>query len=303
MKKMTKKKHLSLIFAALLAVGVLAGCGGSSDDTSAADQPIGEQLDHAIQGIDPGAGIMSMTRDAIKEYGLSDWTLNEASDAAMMAELDKKYKKKEPIIITGWTPHWMFEAYDLKYLEDPKLIYGEEEEVDTIVRQGLEEDEPTAYAFLDKFSWEPSDMQQVMNDTRDTSSEAAAKKWVNENSDKVDEWVDGLDKVDGKTLKIAFVAWDSEVATSNVVRTVLQERLGYKVDLVQLDNGTMWASVAKGDSDAMVSAWLPSTHEEQYKRFKDELVNLGPNLKGTKLGLVVPTYMEDINSIEDLKDK
>lgn len=35
---------------------------------------------------------------------------------------------------------------------------------------------------------------------------------------------------------------------------------------------------------------------------KEDFVDLGENLKGTKTGFVVPTYM-DIDSIEDLQPK
>ncbi|WP_319830099.1 glycine betaine ABC transporter substrate-binding protein [Bacillus solitudinis] len=50
----------------------------------------------------------------------------------------------------------------------------------------------------------------------------------------------------------------------------------------------------------MVAAWLPGTHDAYYQDFKDDLVDLGPNLEGAKIGLVVPSYM-DIDSVEDLK--
>lgn len=44
------------------------------------------------------------------------------------------------------------------------------------------------------------------------------------------------------------------------------------------------------------------THAEQYKQYKDKLDDLGENLKGAKLGIVVPSYM-DVDSIEDLSDQ
>ena len=62
----------------------------------------------------------------------------------------------------------------------------------------------------------------------------------------------------------------------------------------------MFAGVANGSADAMVAAWLPGTHLEYYNKYKADMVDLGPNLKGTKLGLVVPDYV-DVDSIEDLK--
>lgn len=62
----------------------------------------------------------------------------------------------------------------------------------------------------------------------------------------------------------------------------------------------MWVGVANGDADASVAAWLPVTHADYYNEYQDKLVDLGPNLEGARIGLVVPAYM-DIKSIEDLK--
>ena len=88
-------------------------------DTS---KSVGESVDYKITGIDPGAGIMEATEKAIEEYDLTDWDLVSGSSAAMTAALKKAYDKEEPIIVTGWTPHWKFAKYDLKYLEDPKGV-------------------------------------------------------------------------------------------------------------------------------------------------------------------------------------
>ncbi|UZP80807.1 glycine betaine ABC transporter substrate-binding protein [Paenibacillus polymyxa] len=51
---------------------------------------------------------MKLTAKAMNDYGLSDWKLLESSGAAMTATLDKDIKAKQPIVVTGWTPHWMF---------------------------------------------------------------------------------------------------------------------------------------------------------------------------------------------------
>ncbi|MDU2292757.1 MAG: glycine betaine ABC transporter substrate-binding protein [Clostridia bacterium] len=298
---MKKIISVALIASFLFA---LTACGGAQENTeSATNENIGEAVDYTIYGIDPGAGITAMTHNALDVYGLSNWTLNESSDAAMMAELARKYKNNEPIIITGWTPHWMFQAYDLKYLDDPEKVYGDEEAIHSMARLGLKDDEPTAYAFLDNFNWESKDMEAVMLSARESSPEEAAAEWIKNNQDLVNSWVEGLSPVDGNPLKMAYVAWDSEIASSNVAAQVLEKRLGYKVELTQLDNGPMWASLAKGDTDGIVSAWLPITHQAQYDRFKDQVEDLGPNLTGVKLGIVVPTYMEGLSSIKDLQSK
>jgi glycine betaine/proline transport system substrate-binding protein len=104
-----------------------------------------------------------------------------------------------------------------------------------------------------------------------------------------------------KSIKLAYVAWDSEIASTNVVKHVLETELGYEVEMLQVDAGPMWAGVADGSADAMVAAWLPGTHASYLEQYGDRLEDLGPNLTGTKIGLAVPTYM-DIQSIEDLAD-
>ena len=100
-----------------------------------------------------------------------------------------------------------------------------------------------------------------------------------------------------KELNLAYVEWDTEIASTHVVGKVLED-LGYDVTVTPLDNAIMWEAVSKGEADAMVSGWLPATHASQYAEYKDTMVNLGENLEGAKIGLVVPTYME-ANSIED----
>src|SRR5699024_6232394 len=72
------------------------------------NEELGEDLDWTITGIDPGAGIMENTEKAIENYELDDWNLQESSEAAMIADLQEKYENEEPIIVTGWEPHWIF---------------------------------------------------------------------------------------------------------------------------------------------------------------------------------------------------
>lgn len=303
------KKKFYLAFV-LLATLLLAACGGKEESTGDGNKgssegekgsdSVAEQVDYKIIGIEPGAGIMKATAKALEDYeNLADWKLVESSSAAMASELQKAYEKKEPIIITGWTPHWKFAKYDLKYLEDPKGIYGEAETIETFVRQGLKDDQPSAYTVLDQFFWTPDDMAAVMVDIQEGADPAdAAAKWVEDNSDKVSEWTNGAEEVDGEKIKLAYVAWDSEIASSNVVGKVL-EGIGYKVELIQLEAGPMFAAVAQGDADGMVAGWLPLTHADYLDEYGEKIEGLGANLEGAKTGLVVPAYVE-ADSIEDL---
>ncbi|HEM3647820.1 TPA: ABC transporter permease/substrate binding protein [Streptococcus suis] len=99
-------------------------------------------------------------------------------------------------------------------------------------------------------------------------------------------------------ITLAYVEWDSEVASTNVLAEVLKAD-GYEVNLVPLDNAVAWKAVAAGNADASVSAWLPTTHQAQYEQYESQIEDLGANLVGTSLGFAVPSYM-NISSIDEL---
>ncbi|MFO1443500.1 glycine/betaine ABC transporter [Bacillus sp. Bva_UNVM-123] len=302
-----KKKWLSALTVPLLALGLTA-CGtdkansdNSNTDIGNKEVSIGESVDYKIIGIDPGAGLMKATASAIEEYGLDNWKVVEGSGAAMTAALKKAYDKKEPIIVTGWTPHWKFSKFDLKYLDDPKGVYGGEENIHTIARLGLGEEHPSAYKFLNQFHWTADEMADVMVKITDGEDpEDAAKAWVETNEDKVAVWTEGVQKVDNDKITLGYVAWDSEIASTHVIATVLTN-LGYHVTLRQIEAGPLWTGIADGSLDASVAAWLPVTHADYAEKYAGKFEDLGSNMEGTKIGLVVPTYM-NIDSIEDLKE-
>jgi glycine betaine/proline transport system substrate-binding protein len=218
----------------------------------------------------------------------------------MTVALGEAIENEEAIVVTGWNPHWKFAKYDLKYLEDPKEVFGSAEDIKTMTRLGLEEDMPEAYQVLDNFFWSEDDMGVIMNDINEGKDpEEAATDWVENNQDKVAEWTEGVNSVDGETITLALVAWDSEIASTNMIAKVL-EGIGYTVEISPMEGNFMWAAIANGEADAMVAAWLPATHGTYYEDYKEDVVDLGANLEGAKIGLVVPAYVE-IDSIEDLK--
>lgn len=150
------------------------------------------EFDGKIYGIDPGAEYMATSEKAIKEYGLDGFTLEEGSDAVMVAMLADAIKHKKPVIVTGWAPHWMFGRWDLHFLDDPKKLFGEEEEIHTLVRKGLREDMPDVYRFLDKFSYADTKQLQAemaKNEEKGADPEATAKKFVAEHPEQVADWL------------------------------------------------------------------------------------------------------------------
>lgn len=294
------KKFTGLGAAAFLALG-LAACGSTSAEQENEKQTVGDSVGYEIVGIDPGSGHMQATEKVMTEYDLSDWEVTSSNGAAMTAALKRAYDKKEPIIVTGWNPHWKFLTYDLKFLDDPKQIYGDEEQIHTYARLGLKEDMPQAYTILDRFHWEAEDMGEIMIEIEDgVEPEEAARNWVEANPEKIAEWTDGVDAVDGDDITLVFAPWDSELASHNMIKLVLED-MGYTVTLSTVEPGPLFSSLASGGADASVAPWLPYTHKVYVEKYEGQFDDLGPNMTGVRQGLVVPAYMEDVNSIEDLK--
>jgi len=147
-----------------------------------------EKLDGKIQGIDPGAGLMQLSNDTMEEYGLGDYRLVSASGAAMTAALARAEKREEWIVVTGWTPHWMFGRWDLRFLDDPKGTLGEAQHVDVIARKGFKKDYPEVAAFLSNYKLDLEDLQAAMDEAQKTSYEEAIQTYIEENGEQIEGW-------------------------------------------------------------------------------------------------------------------
>ena len=155
-----------------------------------------DEAEKGITAIEPGSGIVAATQTALEIYpNLSDWEIKTSSSGAMAIELGQAIKNEEEIVITGWSPHWMFATYDLKYLEDPEGAFGGEETINTMAREGLEEDMPEAYQVLDQFNWTSEEVESLMLVISEGEDpEDAAENWIEENPDRVAEWTEGVTK-------------------------------------------------------------------------------------------------------------
>ncbi|MGI5892009.1 MAG: glycine betaine ABC transporter substrate-binding protein [Bacillota bacterium] len=143
-----------------------------------------------IIGIDSGAGLMKATEKAIEQYGL-DYTLVSGSGPTMTAALKKAIDANQPIVVTGWTPHWKFARWDLKVLEDPKKIFGDKENIHIMSRIGLEDDMPEVVEFLKNFKMTDSELGDLMGAIDDSDKEPleTAREWMNANADLINSWL------------------------------------------------------------------------------------------------------------------
>jgi glycine betaine/proline transport system substrate-binding protein len=106
-----------------------------------------------ITGIEPSAGMMGLLKTKVlKEYGLQgSYDVVDGSTPAMLAELKRAYAKKQPIVVTLWSPHWAYSDYGLKKLKDPKNAWGKGDGVHTVARKGFAADNPDVGKWLKDF--------------------------------------------------------------------------------------------------------------------------------------------------------
>lgn len=106
----------------------------------------------------------------------------------------------------------------------------------------------------------------------------------------------------GKKVSIGYIPWDEGVASTFLWKELLEER-GFEVEAKQLDAGPLYTSLSSGNVDFQTDAWLPTTHAEYWKKYGDQLDDLGSWYGPTSLELSVPSYMKGIDSLEDLKGR
>ena len=152
-----------------------------------------------IVGIEAGAGLTRIVEEeAMSAYALDNYTLSKSSTASMIAALDKAVNTHKSIAVTAWKPHWIFNAYPLRYLDDPKNAMGDAETIHAVVRQGLENDAPVAYRLLDAFrldARELGSLELAIEDAR--SPYGGVQNWLDDHADLVQPWITAArEKVD-----------------------------------------------------------------------------------------------------------
>jgi glycine betaine/proline transport system substrate-binding protein len=147
-----------------------------------------------ILGIEPTSVMMQeVGQQVIPTYSL-DQDLVTAPTAGMLAEVERLYSFREEFVFLAWSPHWMNQRFDIRYLEDPKDAMGptnDPAECSTIVRGGLREADPVAYAFMEALELteeQINDLETVINKEDDPL--AGARRWASENREVVLPWIE-----------------------------------------------------------------------------------------------------------------
>lgn len=228
-----------------------------------------DNFDYEIVGIDAGAGIMSSTENAINQYGLSSFKLVSSSESGMLTSLKNAYASEKAIVVTMWTPHWANGVYDLTFLKDPDLAYGEAESIESWGRPGLVSDDPVIAQVLSNYEYstaEFNDLLSYIDSSGDTS--AAVEQWTEAHQDLLAKWLAGTEYKAGRgEITIGLVNWADAIGSSNVLKYVIEKYVGYDVELTELNVGVMYQGLSDGEIDLITTAWLPITHAQYIEKY------------------------------------
>ncbi|WP_432170573.1 ABC transporter permease/substrate binding protein [Streptomyces sp. 1222.5] len=146
-----------------------------------------------IVGIEPSAGMMGLLKDKVLgAYGLKgDYEVIDGSTPAMLAELKRAYAKKQPVVVTLWSPHWAYSDYGLKKLKDPKGAWGKGDGVHTLARKGFAADNPEVGRWLEDFSMtekQLTGLEAGIQKAGKGKEQDAVRDWLKRNPGLVDKW-------------------------------------------------------------------------------------------------------------------
>ncbi len=131
-----------------------------------------------VQGIEPGGGLMQASEKTLKAYDLSGYKLQSASEAGMLAAMQRVYQSQW-IVATVWSPHWLFQKWQMRYLKDPKGTLGGEEQIHAFASKQFAGKFSRADVFFKHFKLTLADVEAIEFDGNSTNDYAAvAKKFV-----------------------------------------------------------------------------------------------------------------------------
>lgn len=279
---MKQKRTLATLAALALSMGTLAGCGSASDESG---------------GDDGGGG-------ASGGGGGGGWKQQTSSSTAMLAALKKATDEKKPIVVGLWRPHWAYDAYPVKDLKDPKGSLGKAEDIRTVANKKFPGKFPKVAAALKKFKMNDTQLASISSAVAVDHKEdppAGVDAWLKKNPGYLKKMVGDGKLCDGSDpVKMSVInSWAEGLAVTHLWKKAL-EGAGCKVELQeQTEAGPLYIGLSKGQSDVYMDAWLPMTHADYWKKYKNDLVNLGTWYGNAKLTIAVPKYMK-IDSIADL---
>lgn len=171
--------------------GLYQGIAVPSYVTIDSVEQLNEQADKfggRIIGIEPGAGLMRDTANAVSAYDLK-LRLVEGSTAGMTAALKSATDRQEWIAVTLWEPSWMAQKFDIKYLQDPKAVFPPPQTYYWIGQKGFSEEYPHAREVMASVYVPLADITAINGEVSDGKTmDAAVADWIKNHADLIKRW-------------------------------------------------------------------------------------------------------------------
>jgi glycine betaine/proline transport system substrate-binding protein len=112
--------------------------------------------------------------------------------------------------------------------------------------------------------------------------------------------IGGCNKSEKGTVRLTYVNWEEGVAWTHLFTTILEDEMGYEVELTRAEVGPAYSSVAAGDQDFFMEAWLPNLHANYVEG--ENYVEVSTIYENAVVGLIVPEYMAEdgVTALSDL---
>jgi glycine betaine/proline transport system substrate-binding protein len=98
-------------------------------------------------------------------------------------------------------------------------------------------------------------------------------------------------------IKLCENAWSGSSVNAYVAKIVLEQELNKEVEIITIDENSMWAGLATGDISACLELW-PSGHQENVAEYIDKqqvVERMGELGVVGKISWYIPTYLLETN--------
>jgi glycine betaine/proline transport system substrate-binding protein len=140
--------------------------------------------------------------------------------------------------------------------------------------------------------------EETNNEQTDTGSNQAEAEVDAETEEDTDTETES----NGEELTFSQINWSENIAVTNMWKAILEEE-GYTVNLNVLEMGFTMEALSSGELDANLEIWLPVQDANYLEQYEDS-VDFSEEtwFDNAQVGLVVPEYVDEVNSIEDLNE-
>jgi len=187
-----------------LAAPACAVDGGLKDFSDIARYA--DKLDHKIYGIESGNDgnlIIQSMIDANK-FGLGDFKLVATSEPIMLSEVKTLSKEGKWVVFLGWSPHYMNQIIDMKYLTGSTAeTFGENDGTATVytnIRKGFDKDMPNVGHFLKNFTFPITMINEIslmLQENKQLTHAEAGMAYLKKHPEVYQGWLKGVTTADG----------------------------------------------------------------------------------------------------------